>query len=282
MKEWQPGPALQAVVEYASQSSAEADEMKARLTEYLAELETGAKQWPYTFLVRYDEVRPGMNAYPAQVPAYALQGRKTATRRKDTGRVFLDSHSGHVEKAAGKIAASMDEKAKAALQFAAKFHDYGKVDVRYQAWLLGGDRMVAQYAPKPVAKSGLQSVRRQADLPKGFRHELLSFMFAARAAEVNGEIRDPVLHLVASHHGRCRPFAPVVPDEDAGCVSYGDMSICKREREENPASQLDSGISDRFWKLTRHYGWWGLAYLEALFRLSDWKASENEGTEVWE
>jgi CRISPR-associated endonuclease/helicase Cas3 len=60
------------------------------------------------------------------------------------------------------------------------------------------------------------------------------------------------------------------------------MSICKREREENPASQLDSGISDRFWKLTRHYGWWGLAYLEALFRLSDWKASENEGTEVWE
>ena len=282
MKEWQATPALESVVEYASQSDAEPDEMKARLAAYRAELVGGAKQWPYEFIARYDELRPRLNGYPAQEPPYVLQGRKTSQRRPDTGRVFLDAHSGHVERVAAEIAGAVDGNLIAALQTAAKFHDYGKADVRYQAWLLGGDRMAAQYAPKPVAKSGLQLVRGQqtAALPPGFRHELLSLMFAEGAPEVNGEMRDLVLHLVASHHGRCRPFAPVILDADAQCVSYGGISICKQEREEKPPSQIDSGVPERFWKLTRKYGWWGLAYLEALLRLADWRASEEEETEV--
>jgi CRISPR-associated endonuclease/helicase Cas3 len=223
-----------------------------------------------------------MNAYPAQVPAYVLEGRKTTRRRQDSGRVFLDAHCGHVEKAAGEIAAALVDKPKTALQAAAKFHDYGKVDVRYQAWLLGGDRMAGQYAPKPIAKSGLEPMRSQQTvaLPRGFRHELLSLMFAEKAVEANGGMRDLVLHLVASHHGRCRPFAPVVPDEHAERISYGGISICKQEREEKAASRIASGVSDRFWKLTRQHGWWGLAYLEALFRLADWKASDEEEAEV--
>ena len=284
MKEWQPAPALKAVVEYASQSNAEPDEMKAWLTQYGAELAAGAKQWPYQFLAHYDELRPRLNAYPLQARAYVLEGRKTTRRRSDSGRVFLDVHSGHMEKAVRELAAGLENKLKAAFEVAAKFHDYGKVDVRYQAWLLGGDRMAAQYAPKPIAKSGHVPVRSQqaVELPRGFRHELLSLLFAERAVEAKVETRDLTLHLVASHHGRCRPFAPVVPDENAECASYGGISICRQEREEKQASEIDSGVPDRFWKLTRKYGWWGLAYLEALFRLADWSASEKEGTEVGE
>jgi CRISPR-associated endonuclease/helicase Cas3 len=280
MQEWQPTPARLALLEYANESDAEPDEMKARLTAYLAELEAGLKQWPYEFLAHYDELRPRLNAYPAQTRAYVLQGRKTTRPRPEAGRVFLDAHSEHVEKAAARIASIVDSNLKTALQIAAKFHDYGKADVRYQAWLLGGDRLAAQYAPKPVAKSGLEPVRRQGDLPKGFRHELLSLLFAERASDVNGGRRDLVLHLVASHHGRCRPFAPVVADENAQSLSYGDISICKEERDQDPPSRIESGIPGRFWKLTRNYGWWGLAYLEALFRLSDWEASEKEESEV--
>ena len=119
-------------------------------------------------------------------------------------------------------------------------------------------------------------------LPPDFRHELLSLIFAEKSPAIDSETRNLILHLVASHHGRCRPFAPVAPDEAATCVSYGGLSVCKEERLERTPWRLESGVADRFWRLTRKYGWWGLAYLEALLRLADWRASENEDAEVEE
>jgi CRISPR-associated endonuclease/helicase Cas3 len=142
--------------------------------------------------------------------------------------------------------------------------------------------MAARYAPQPIAKSGEALVRRQqtAGLPSGFRHELLSLLFAEKSDEVNGEMRGLTLHLIASHHGRCRPFAPVVLDSSAECVLYNGLSVCRQERVDNAPHRLSSGVSDRFWSLTRQYGWWGLAYLEALLRLADWRASEAENADV--
>jgi CRISPR-associated endonuclease/helicase Cas3 len=94
---------------------------------------------------------------------------------------------------------------------------------------------------------------------------------------------DLVLHLVASHHGECRPFAPVVVDDAPIHISLsGHFSSVfgKVDFPEIPSNpmlhRLDSPLGDRFWKLVGKYGWQELCWLEAILRLADRRASEEE------
>ena len=164
-------------------------------------------------------------------------------------------------------------------------HDVGKADPRFQALLRGGVRW---WDGEPLAKSGqmpnsrtITRVSEEAGYPKGGRHELLSVRLAESAQTLlpkDTDLRDLVLHLVASHHGHCRPFAPVV--HDAMCVNSEYALDGERMQWSRPTGleRLDSGVADRYWRLVRRYGWWGLAWLEALLRLADWRRSEWEET----
>lgn len=94
---------------------------------------------------------------------------------------------------------------------------------------------------------------------------------------------DLVLHLVASHHGHCRPFAPVVADERPVDVSLlGHQSTVFGVIDFAPTSskhelhRLDAPVADRFWRLVEKYGWQELCWLEAILRLADHRASEEE------
>ena len=130
----------------------------------------------------------------------------------------------------------------------------------------------------PLGKRERERARWRAGYPKGGRHELLSVRLLESAPDLLATAHDPdlVLHLIASHHGLCRPFAPVVVDAAAPRVRWRALG---RELSASAATGLEeagSGIAERFWRLVRRYGWWGLALLEASLILADHRCSEAE------
>lgn len=208
--------------------------------------------------------------------------------------VTLRAHTAAVRRCAeAQAARCLPEEMTTALVWAAEHHDLGKLDRRFQLLLNDGQPGGEPGEDGPLAKSArvLRRWRRtralapEDELPKGFRHEMLSLAIAqAVETDLAPELHELALHLVASHHGHARPFAPMVADPmpeaaeiESVLADYFLPAGGAPVLDPEPAHRLGSGVADRFWRLARRYGWWGLAYLEAILRLADWQASAEAG-----
>jgi CRISPR-associated endonuclease/helicase Cas3 len=214
-------------------------------------------------------------------------GMDDASRNGRQYAITLSDHTRHVvEQVDQNLRSVRGSVPQEPFRIAAQRHDWGKLDERFQAWLRGSNRTDAWlstgWTPVILAKSAMgnshgtsAAARQAAGVPPGFRHEVLSVQLAQHAGlpQVCAADHMLILHLIAAHHGYCRPFAPVVIDGDPPDVECEFVALTSAVRTTSQLHNLGSGIADRFWTLTRRYGWWGLAYLEAILRLADQQAS---------
>ncbi len=229
-----------------------------------------------------------------RVPAQdAAADERVSTDSSESSLVDVEVTLSAHQEGVGSVASGFAERLgmsgdlAADLRFAAEWHDSGKADPRFQRWLHGGSEFKALVQAEPLAKGKARQssplarrlARERTGYPKGGRHEVMSVALmesnSEQLAAYAGDWR-LVLHLIAGHHGHCRPLAPFVPDLNPVEVKFsrGEFACCASSA--HGLARLDSGIADRFWQLVRAYGWWGLAWLEALLRLADQRQSESE------
>jgi len=197
----------------------------------------------------------------------------------------LADHADQVERTARAFAkaAGLPPDLIDAVALAARLHDEGKRDDRFQVWLRGGDRLAAlahettPLAKSPRAMTPAQSrhARRTAGLPDLWRHESQSVRRALDDPRLHAlkDHRDLVLWLIGTHHGHGRPLFPHAdPREDARADDGISGPHCLDFQDEGRDwPQLFEHLKARF-------GPWDLARLEAIVRLADHRASEAAET----
>jgi len=209
-------------------------------------------------------------------------------------QVTLRTHHTNVGDRARDIATALglDFKVVAAVETAARWHDLGKVESRFQAMLCGGGEFEAMLVDEPLAKSGMNPAHRTAyrvasqrsGLPRGARHEAWSAALVshhlARSAKPYDVDPDLVIHLVASHHGHARPWLPPVVDDkprDVEVVMTDSMTGRTTKVAVSSSATVDFDGPARFARLNQRYGRWGLALLESIVRCADMTVS-GEGS----
>ena len=201
----------------------------------------------------------------------SLIGTQVSLRRHLDG---VGNRAGNIAQKLGLASEFVDD-----LRLAGRLHDVGKVDRRFQAELVGDDPVALEMLEEPLAKS-LPDARRVRRYPKGMRHEIASVaMLESNYSVLNAaHDRDLVLHLVGTHHGWARPLAPIIGDPEPQTLRYsfdGSEMIVGSDLAE---STLALDMADRFWRLVERFGYYGLAWLEAILRLADHQQSAEEAS----
>jgi CRISPR-associated endonuclease/helicase Cas3 len=162
------------------------------------------------------------------------------------------------------------------------WHDEGKRDPRFQAWLHGSELKALAAIAKGefLAKSGRDYNQWQSAAAFGYpnrsRHEFVSVRLFEQFGTPSDENSDLIRFLIGTHHGRGRPFPPVLDDPEPVVITLTHGGKTLTTSSDHRLYQLDSGWIDLFWRMVRRYGWWGIAYLEAVMITADRTVSARE------
>lgn len=224
--------------------------------------------------------------------------------------VTLSEHLCDVERVAGEVLdglpdAMLPKPQRLAVLAAARWHDLGKAHEVFQRTMLrtkGDDE--PDPGAGPWAKSGGSKWARH-ERPY-FRHELASALaLLSGAATVVGSLAEKELavYLVAAHHGRVRLSIRSFPEEQApplaqdepqrrfalGIWEGDEVPLVSAGNEVSPGTELDlsvmelGSVDDRpSWtemavslRDRKDLGPFRLAFLEAIVRMADWRASTS-------
>ncbi len=171
--------------------------------------------------------------------------RKVRDRTRGS-KVTIEDHSAEVAAYAKQFAQKccLSTEVIEALETAGLTHDKGKENPIWQI------AATSKMNVPPLAKIGIQF--RSPMALAGFRHEFESLQICKDFDEL-------AKHLVASHHAGARP---------TWCGSR-DLAPVQRDCD----SVVDQ--ANRFAKLQAEFGWWGLAYIEAILRAADAYTSDE-------
>lgn len=170
------------------------------------------------------------------------------------------------------------------LKTAARHHDDGKKDFRFQMML----RLLSGTEKKPyLAKSGIRSPKREARIRRalnlqGWRHEQRSAAECwAQGEKLQANDIELVTRLAGTSHGHGRSC---FRDDADTLIPLAVRNRDDEQKQKPPigtvyesARQLfDEGIWERIVENTDiRYGYWGMAYLEAILRSADITVSKE-------
>ena len=244
--------------------------------------------------------KPGATKNPGG-RAHAGTGNNFSSENKKQW-IELTAHLGHVSDEAGKVAQnlSLRDRWRLALIIAARWHDLGKVHQAFQAMLAGinEEHLEEKWRGKGLLWAKSNHSKGSCDR-RYFRHELVSALAWIQARGAEHTIDDNlVAFLIATHHGKVRLHLRALPNEKPPAddpsrrfvrgVHDGDHlpAVTLPGGEVVEAQSIDLSImeigpdcwSERMIGLRDDpaLGPFRLAYLEAMLRAADHRASRKE------
>jgi len=211
--------------------------------------------------------------------------------------ITLEEHTAHVVEELEQILAMLplEDEGSSALRLAARVHDVGKAHREFQ-------RRLSIWADEEPSNGGVYAkapTRKRWRPPNAFRHELVSALLLLERGARSRDL-DLAAYLVAAHHGKFRLTPRLLPDDHKP-----DRLMCLGVTDGDPfpgatvagevfgPCSLDLSLLrmgdleevtwiERALDLLEEIGPLRLAYLEALLRAADQRASERERREAQE